>query len=71
MDFIRQHKLTAFFIVLYIAAVIAGYFFYKELNEKSGAPTYGDRLNGIENVPITDEQKSNLVTKLKGYGNVI
>ncbi len=71
MDFIRQHKLTAFFIVLYIAAIVAGYFFYKELNEKAGAPTYGDRLAGIENVPITDEQKKSLVDKLKSYGNVI
>ena len=37
----------------------------------NGLPVYGDRLDGIDAVAITDEQKTNLVKKIKENNNVI
>ena len=71
MNFLKKHKLATFLIVLYIALTIVGYFLYSKYNEKAGAPVYGDRLDGIENVKITDEQKSNLVNKLMDVPEVL
>ena len=71
MNFLKRHKLATFFIVLYIAFIIVGYFLYSKYNEKAGAPVYGDRLDGIENVKITDEQKTNLVNKIMDVKEVL
>ena len=71
MNFLKRHKLATFFIVLYIAFIIVGYFLYSKYNEKAGAPVYGDRLDGIENVKITQEQKDNLVKKLMEVNEVL
>ena len=37
----------------------------------NGLPVYGDRLDGIDNVPITEEQKTNLKAKIMENNNVI
>ena len=71
MNFLKKHKLATFCIVLYIAFIIVGYFLYSKYNEKAGAPVYGDRLDGIENVKITDEQKTSLVNKLMEVKEVL
>ena len=73
MDYIKKHKLTSFVILVYIVLIAFLYFLYKLFIGSSGLPVYGDRLDGIENVPITDEQikqikdelsKSDLVLKV-------
>ena len=56
MNYIKKHKLTAFVILVYIIVIAFLYFIYKLFIGSSGLPVYGDRLDGIENVPITDEQ---------------
>lgn len=56
MDYIKKHKLTAFVILVYIIVIAFLYFIYKLFIGSSGLPVYGDRLDGIENVPITKEQ---------------
>ena len=56
MNYIKKHKLTAFVILVYIILIAFLYFIYKLFIGSSGLPVYGDRLDGIENVPITDEQ---------------
>lgn len=61
MNYIKQHKLTAFVILVYIIVVAFAYFIYKLFIGSSGLPVYGDRLDGIENVPITDEQIQQIV----------
>jgi hypothetical protein len=71
MNFIKKHKLTTFIIVIYIAAVIVAYFLYKIFMGSNGLPVYGDRLDGIDNVKISDEQKENLKKKLMEDNNVI
>ncbi len=71
MNFVKKHKLTSFIIVIYIAAVIVAYFLYKIFMGSNGLPVYGDRLDGIDNVPITEEQNNGLKTKLLENNNVI
>lgn len=71
MNFIKKHKLTTFIIIIYIAVIIILYFLYKIFMGSNGLPVYGDRLDGIENVTITEEQKTNLVNKIKENNNVI
>ena len=56
MNYIKKHKLTSFVILVYIIVIAFLYFIYKLFIGSSGLPVYGDRLDGIENVPITEEQ---------------
>ena len=56
MEYIKNHKLTIFIIIVYIVLVAFAYFLYKLFIGSSGLPVYGDRLDGIEKVPITEEQ---------------
>lgn len=61
MNYIKKHKLTSFVILVYIVVVAFAYFIYKLFIGSSGLPVYGDRLDGIENVPITEEQIDQIV----------
>ena len=56
MDYIKKHKLTSFVILVYIIVIAFAFFLYKLFIGSSGLPVYGDRLDGIENVPITEDQ---------------
>ena len=71
MEYIKKHKLTAFIILVYIIVIGFGFFIYNLFIGSSGLPVYGDRLDGIENVPITDEQKNTIVANLEKENNVI
>lgn len=64
MDFIKKHKLTTFIIVIYIVVVGFGYFIYNMFIGSNGMPVYGDRLYGIENVPITETQYQSIMDEL-------
>ena len=71
MNFLKRHKLATFIIVIYIAVVIVGYFAYKLFTDNNGMPLYGDRLEGIEQVEITKEQKDSLVKSIKESSEVV
>lgn len=64
MNYIKNHKLSSFVILVYIIVVAFAYFLYKLFIGSSGLPVYGDRLDGIENVPISEEQKKKIVEAL-------
>lgn len=64
MDYIKKHKLTAFIILVFIVVVGFGYFVYNMFIGSSGMPVYGNRLDGIEDVPITEEQYTKIVEEL-------
>ena len=64
MRFMKKHKLTTFIIIIYIAVIIILYFLYKIFMGSNGLPVYGDRLDGIENVPITEELKDQIVEEI-------
>ncbi len=56
MGYIRKHKLASFVILVYIIVVGFAYFLYKLFIGSSGLPVYGDRLDEVAKVPITEEQ---------------
>ncbi len=71
MDFIKKHKLTTFIIFVYIVIIGFLFFIYNMFIGSNGMPVYGDRLDGIDEVPITDEQYNKIVTDLSSETNVI
>lgn len=64
MKFIKKHKIV--FIALFVIIIICvlGYFAVKPLlgNDSN---KYGNRLDGIENVKITDEQIKKMISELE------
>ena len=71
MDFIRKHKLTTFIILVYTILIIFLFFIYNMFIGSSGMPVYGDRLDGIEEVPITEEQYTKIMTDLNSESSVV
>ena len=71
MKYIKEHKLTTFIIIVFILFVVAGYVVMNYFDIGNNLPVYGDRLDGINNVMITDEQKENLKKTLLEQTNVI
>lgn len=65
MEYIKNHKLTVFIIIVYIIVVAFAYFLYKLFIGSSGLPVYGDRLDGIEDVPISEEQIENIKEEIE------
>ncbi len=65
MDYIKKHKLTSFIILVYIVVIAFGFFIYNLFIGSSGLPVYGDRLDGIEDVPISEEQTDKIVKDLE------
>ena len=65
MEYIKKHKLTAFIVFVYIIVIAFGFFVYNLFIGSSGNPVYGDRLDGIEDVPITDEQKDKIAAEIE------
>lgn len=66
MKFVKNNKAICLMIFIILACVIISvclllkYFYFGSGNSK-----YGDRLDGIENVEITDEHQNSVVEKLK------
>lgn len=56
--------MTTFIILVYIVFIGFGFFLYNMFIGSSGMPVYGDRLDGIENVPITADQLSKISDEL-------
>lgn len=70
MNFIKKHKMTTFIILVYIVLIGFGFFLYNMFIGSSGMPVYGDRLDGIDKVPITEEQKTKIVDAISKESNV-
>ncbi len=71
MGYIKKHKLSAFIIFVYIVLVVFAYFIYKLFIGSSGKAVYGNRLDGIEDVPITEEQKDKLYDAVSNFDYVL
>lgn len=71
MNYIKKHKLTAFVILVYIIVIGFLYFIYKLFIGSSGLPVYGDRLDGIENVPIKEEAINKIVEEISANESVL
>ena len=64
MKYIKKNKLTVFIIVIFVLIVILGAYLYS-LFFGSGKESYGNRLDGIEEVEITEDQYDDMKTSLK------
>lgn len=64
MKFIKKHKIEFIALLTIIIICILGYFAIKPLlgNDSN---KYGNRLDGIENVKITDEQVKKLTSEME------
>ena len=65
MRYIKNNKLTAFVILIFILMVILSSYLYNTFFGSGRSEAYGDRLDGLEAVEITKEQYDNVKEKLK------
>lgn len=54
MKFIREHKFTTIVIIAFVLGVIILFMTWRVFFSNSGNPVYGNRLDGIEKVEITE-----------------
>ena len=67
MKFIKKHKILLSFLVIFIILIIAGIIIIRGiLYPNNGKTKYGDRLDGIEKYPISDEVINNIKKDLTG-----
>ncbi len=65
MRYIKKNKLTVLAIVLFTILVIVGAYIYNIFFVSGRKEAYGNRLDGIENVVISDDTYNNIKTELK------
>lgn len=71
-NFISKNKLVIILIIVLIAVAIVGFISMKAfLYPDDETLVYGDRLDGIEEVAITDEKINEVISKIKENENVI
>lgn len=70
MEYIKKNKLTVFIIAIFVVFVIMGGYLYNALFANGRSGIYGDRLEGIDSVKISDKQYKNIKSKLKENENV-
>lgn len=71
MKFIKNHKnLVIFIIIFVILMIVAGLCVSVLFTTEESSDKYGGRLNGIENVPITEERFNTVKGKLIDNKNV-
>lgn len=66
MSFLKRNKITIIFICLFILLVFVAFRALKVLVPDEKTPVYGDRLDKIEEVKITDEQYNAIKDELNG-----
>ena len=71
MKYIKKNKLTVFIITIFVIVVILGGYLYNVLFSSERSGIYGNRLDGIEDVEITNKQYKSIKSKLKENDNVI
>jgi len=64
VKFIKKNKFSVFVMIIFTAIVIIGTVAYNTFFVGKGA-VYGDRLEGIEEVPIKASEKEKLVSSLE------
>lgn len=70
MEYIKKNKLTTLVIVIFVVVVLIGAYLYNLLFTSGRRQAYGNRLDGIEAVEITDKQYEEIKDKLTSNDNV-
>ena len=68
---IKGKKNTLFVVIFFVAIIIVASMFYNFLVPSTGKPIYGNRLDGIENVNITEEQETDLDSIIEKNSNIV
>ena len=67
---LKTNKFTTIVFFIFLFLFLLGWILYGMVIPKSGKPVYGDRLDGIEEVEITSDEKAEIVSNLKDSGVV-
>ena len=70
MKYIKKNKLTVFIIAIFVIVVIVGGYLYNILFASGRSGIYGNRLDGIDEVEISDKQYKSIKSKLEENENV-
>ncbi len=70
MNYIKKNKLTTLIIVIFVVVVFIGAYLYNLLFTSGRREAYGNRLDGIEQVEITDTQYKEIKNKIQENENV-
>ena len=65
MEFIKEHKLLFIFLLIVLIFLITLFVMLKPFMMNSSLSEYGNRLDGIENVKITDSQINKLEKRME------
>ena len=68
---LKQNKFTVVVFCIFLGLFLLGWLVFGLVMPKSGEPVYGNRLEGIEEVKITEDQTSDLVKELKSKDYVV
>ena len=69
--FLKENKtLTILFLIAVICIVVSVVLLFKYFYFGNGGSKYGSRLEGIENVTITDESKNNTINNIESNEKV-
>lgn len=70
MKWVKKHRFTTFVIIIYSVLVVLLFFVYKIFFSANGNPVYGDRLDGIEAVVITEQQYEKIKEEMEDGTNI-
>ena len=62
---LKQNKFTTIVFCIFLGLFLIGWLLFGLVMPKNGEPVYGNRLEGIEEVKVTEEQTADLVKELK------
>ena len=58
---LKQNKFTTIVFCIFLGLFLIGWLLFGLVMPKNGEPVYGNRLEGIEEVKVTEEQTADLV----------
>lgn len=62
---LKNNQYTVIGIIIFFLLIVLGFMLYRFLFPNIGSPVYGNRLDGIDKVEITEKQSKTLVDTLK------
>ena len=65
MKFIKEHKITSIVILVFVCVIVLLFMTWTIFFSKGGNPVYGNRLEGIEKVKVTDSEEDKISSELK------
>ncbi len=65
MKFIKEHKITSIVILVFVGVIVLLFMAWTIFFSKGGNPVYGNRLEGIEKVKITDSEEDKISSELE------